>query len=61
MGAALWVAKNDLGAQQSRMSVIANDLSNASTPGFEQSRAQFEDLLYQNVGQTGGQSSQNTQ
>ncbi len=43
------------------MSVISNNLSNASTTGFKQSRAQFEDLLYQNVRQTGGQSSQNTQ
>ena len=61
MTSALWIAKTGLDAQQTRMSVIANNLSNASTTGFKQSRAQFEDLLYQNVRQTGGQSSQNTQ
>lgn len=61
MTSALWIAKTGLDAQQTRMSVISNNLSNASTTGFKQSRAQFEDLLYQNVRQTGGQSSQNTQ
>ena len=61
MTASLWIAKTGLDAQQTRMSVISNNLSNASTTGFKQSRAQFEDLLYQNVRQTGGQTSQNTQ
>lgn len=61
MTSALWVAKTGLDAQQMRMSVISNNLANASTTGFKQGRAQFEDLLYQNVRQTGGQSSQNTQ
>jgi flagellar basal-body rod protein FlgG len=61
MTSALWIAKTGLDAQQTRMSVISNNLSNASTTGFKRGRAQFEDLLYQNVRQTGGQSSQNTQ
>lgn len=61
MTASLWIAKTGLDAQQTRMSVISNNLSNASTTGFKQSRAQFEDLLDQNVRQTGGQTSQNTQ
>lgn len=61
MTASLWIAKTGLDAQQTRMSVISNNLSNASTTGFKQGRAQFEDLLYQNVRQTGGQTSQNTQ
>jgi flagellar basal-body rod protein FlgG len=35
-------------------------LANASTAGFKRSRAVFEDLLYQNVRQSGAQSSQDT-
>lgn len=61
MTSALWVAKTGLDAQQMRMSVISNNLANASTTGFKQGRAQFEDLLYQNVRQVGAQSSPSTQ
>jgi len=60
MSSALWVAKTGLDAQQTRMSVISNNLANVNTTGFKQSRAAFEDLLYQNVRQAGGQSSQDT-
>ncbi len=60
MSNALWVAKTGLDAQQTRMSVISNNLANVNTTGFKQSRAAFEDLLYQNVRQAGAQSSQDT-
>jgi flagellar basal-body rod protein FlgG len=60
MNQALWVAKTGLDAQQTRLSVISNNLANVSTNGFKQSRAVFEDLLYQNVRQVGGQTSQDT-
>ncbi len=61
MTSALWIAKTGLDAQQTRMSVISNNLANVNTTGFKRGRAQFEDLLYQNVRQTGAQTSQNTQ
>ncbi len=61
MEKALWVAKTGLEAQQTRMSVIANNLANVNTTGFKKGRAVFEDLLYQNVRQVGAQSSQDTQ
>lgn len=61
MSASLWIAKTGLDAQQMRMSVISNNLANVSTTGFKRSRPQFEDLLYQNVRQTGAQTAQNTQ
>ncbi|CDH43779.1 flagellar basal-body rod protein FlgG [Candidatus Contendibacter odensensis] len=61
MTSALWVAKTGMDAQQTRMSVISHNLANVSTTGFKRDRAQFEDLLYQNVRQTGGQTSQSTQ
>jgi flagellar basal-body rod protein FlgG len=38
-----------MSAQQTRTDVIANNLANVNTTGFKRSRAQFEDLLYQNI------------
>jgi len=58
---ALWVAKTGLDAQQTRMSVVSNNLANVNTTGFKRGRAVFEDLLYQNVTQAGGATSQNTE
>lgn len=58
---ALWVAKTGLDAQQTRMAVISNNLANVNTTGYKQSRAVFEDLMYQNIRQSGGQTTQNTQ
>lgn len=61
MNQALWIAKTGLEAQQTKMSIISNNLANVSTTGFKRSNAIFQDLLYQNVRQAGGQTSQNTQ
>jgi flagellar basal-body rod protein FlgG len=61
MNQALWVAKTGLDAQQTRMTVIANNLANSNTTGFKKGRAVFEDLVYQNIRQPGAQSSQDTQ
>jgi len=60
MNQALWIAKTGLDAQQTRLAVIANNLANVSTTGYKQSRAVYEDLLYQNLRQVGGQTSQDT-
>ncbi len=61
MNQALWVAKTGLDAQQTRMSVVSNNLANVNTTGFKRGRAAFEDLLYQTVRQPGAQTSQQTQ
>jgi flagellar basal-body rod protein FlgG len=61
MNQAMWVAKTGLDAQQTRMTVVSNNLANVNTNGFKRDRAVFEDLLYQNVRQAGAQSSQDTQ
>lgn len=61
MTQALWIAKTGLDAQQTRMSVIANNLANVNTTGYKYSRPIFNDLLYQTVRQPGAQSSQNTE
>ena len=57
----LWIAKTGLDAQQTRMSVISNNLANVNTMGFKRSRAVFEDLLYQNIQQAGAATSQDTE
>lgn len=54
MEASLWVSKTGLDAQQTRMTVISNNLANVNTTGFKRDRAVFEDLLYQNIRQPGG-------
>jgi flagellar basal-body rod protein FlgG len=61
MNLALWSAKTGLDAQNTQMSVIANNLANTNTTGFKSDRAAFQDLMYQNVQQVGAQSTQNTQ
>ncbi len=54
---ALSIAATGMLAQQTNVEVIANNLANMNTTGFKQQRAEFEDLLYQNVQQPGTQSS----
>lgn len=58
---ALFSAASGMTAQQMSVDNIANNLANANTTGFKSDRAAFQDLLYQNVRQVGGQSTQNTQ
>ncbi len=60
MEPALWVSKTGLDAQNTNVSVIANNLANVSTVSYKKGRAIFEDLLYQNIRQPGAASSQNT-
>jgi flagellar basal-body rod protein FlgG len=43
------------------MAVIANNLANVNTTGFKKDRAMFDDLMYQNISQVGGQTTQYTQ
>lgn len=57
----LWVSKTGLEAQQTRLATISNNLANVNTTGFKRDRVIFEDLVYQNVRQAGGQTSQDTQ
>jgi flagellar basal-body rod protein FlgG len=54
MNRTLYVGKTGLEAQNTRLATISNNLANANTMGYKQGRAEFEDLLYQNVRQPGG-------
>jgi len=54
----LWVSKTGLDAQQTRMTVTANNLANINTTGFKRDRAVFQDLMYQVERQVGAQNTQ---
>ncbi len=56
----LSIARTGLDAQQMQLDVVSNNLANVGTTGFKRSRAVFEDLMYQNLRQSGGQSSDQT-
>lgn len=60
MSSPLHVAKTGLTAQNTRMSVISNNLANVNTVGFKADRANFETLLYQNIRQVGSATSDET-
>jgi flagellar basal-body rod protein FlgG len=57
----LWVAKSGMEAQQTQLDHISNNLANSSTNGYKQSHAVFEDLIYQNLRQSGANTSDQTQ
>ena len=50
---ALSIASTGMLAQQTNVEVIANNLANMNTTGFKEQRAEFTDLLYQNVADAG--------
>lgn len=58
MNHALYIAKTGLEAQQFRLAAISNNIANANTYGFKAGRAEFNDLIYQNVRQPGAQATQ---
>ncbi len=57
---ALYTAASGMTAQQLNVDNIANNLANATTAGFKMRRAQFEDLIYQNMLQPGASAGQQT-
>lgn len=57
----LWIAKTGLDAQQMQLDTISHNLANVSTNGYKRAHAVFEDLLYQNMRQAGGQETQQNQ
>ncbi len=53
---ALRTAATGMAAQQLNVEVISNNIANMNTVGFKRQRAEFQDLLYQNVERMGAQS-----
>lgn len=54
---ALAIGATGMLAQQLNVEVISNNIANISTSGFKRQRAEFQDLLYQNVRRAGSESS----
>ena len=57
---ALYSAASGMTAQQTNVDNISHNLANANTTGFKARRAQFQDLLYQNMVQPGAAATQQT-
>ncbi|RMA97501.1 flagellar basal-body rod protein FlgG [Hydrogenothermus marinus] len=57
---ALWTSATGMEAQQTNLDVISNNIANVNTVGFKRSRANFEDLIYQNLKDPGVLSSTET-
>ncbi|HET6787302.1 MAG TPA: flagellar basal-body rod protein FlgG, partial [Aquabacterium sp.] len=57
----LWISKSGMDAQQTQLDHISHNLANSATTGYKRSHAVFEDLMYQNLRQSGANSSEQTQ
>ncbi|MET0382442.1 MAG: flagellar basal-body rod protein FlgG [Burkholderiaceae bacterium] len=57
----LWISKTGMEAQQLQLDNISHNLANVATTGYKKSHAEFEDLIYQNLRQSGSASSDQTQ
>ena len=57
----LMISKTGMQAQQMQLDVISNNLANVSTNGFKRANAVFEDLMYQNLRQSGANTAEGTQ
>lgn len=54
---ALAIAATGMQAQQLNVEVISHNIANMNTTGFKRQRAEFQDMLYQNLERPGGSSS----
>lgn len=54
---ALSIGATGMQAQQLNVEVISNNIANISTTGFKRSRAEFQDMLYENMRRVGSMSS----
>lgn len=55
---ALFSAATGMDAQQTRIAVISNNISNMNTTGFKASRAEFQDLIYETRALAGTETAQ---
>lgn len=54
----LWISKTGMEAQQVQLDHVSHNLANVATTGYKRASAQFEDLMYQNLRQSGAASSE---
>jgi flagellar basal-body rod protein FlgG len=57
----LYISKTGMEAQQTQLDTISQNLANVSTNGYKRSHAIFEDLMYQNLRQSGANTTEQTQ
>jgi flagellar basal-body rod protein FlgG len=48
------IAGTGMQAQQTNVEVISNNIANMTTTGFKRRRAEFQDLIYQNLRRASG-------
>lgn len=53
----LWTAATGMAAQTTNVDVISNNLANVNTAGFKRGRANFQDLMYQQIKAPGAEAS----
>lgn len=58
---ALWSAASGMKGQQTNMDVIAHNIANVNTYGGKKVRAEFQDLIYQNIRDAGAASGADSQ
>lgn len=54
---ALYIASTGMSAQERNVEVISNNIANMRTAGFKRQRAEFADLLYQQITRAGSETS----
>ncbi|KKB09904.1 flagellar basal-body rod protein FlgG [Devosia chinhatensis] len=54
---ALYIASTGMSAQERNVEVISNNIANMRTTGYKRQRAEFQDLLYQQITRAGSQTS----
>ena len=55
MNLSLYSGATGMQAQQLNLNVISNNIANVNTTGYKKNKIEFQDLLYQNPRQAGGQ------
>jgi len=55
MNLSLYSGSTGMQAQQLNLNVISNNIANVNTTGYKKNKIEFQDLLYQNPRQAGGQ------
>jgi flagellar basal-body rod protein FlgG len=58
---ALYSAAAGMESQQLNLDIISNNLANVNTTGYKKSKAEFQDLLYQNIRPAGAEQGNGTQ
>ncbi len=57
----LWTAATGMTVQQKNLDVISNNIANVNTNGYKRSRADFQELMYQNIRLAGARTEQGNQ